>query len=97
MSQEIPIATLCTEPQVVAMAERYGLSPKDWQTLPIVVNPPSFRSVAVVLRAELHGRCGYFLSLLRLKQGGGRVQGGYEVAEVLDLQGVRDMARKRRR
>lgn len=53
-------------PQVVAMAEQCGLSPVEWQTLPILVNPPSLHWVAVILLAELHGRCGYFFSHLRV-------------------------------
>jgi hypothetical protein len=83
-------------PQVVAMADRCGLSPVEWQTLPIVVNPPSFHWVAVTLLAEIHGRCGYFPAHLRLRQAGGTIPNGYEVAEVLNLQEVRDEARRMR-
>ncbi len=89
-------------PQVVAMADRCGLSPAEWQTLPLLVNPPSLNFIAVALLAELHGRCGYFPAHLRLRRVGegtalaypGPPQ--YEVAEILDLQAVRDAARKRR-
>lgn len=84
-------------PQAVAMADQCGLSPVEWQTLPILVNPPSLHWVAVTLLAEIHGRCGYFPSHLRLRPVGERMPTGFEVAEVLDLQGVRDRARKRRR
>jgi hypothetical protein len=84
-------------PQVVGMADRCGLSPVEWQTLPILVNPPSHHWVAVTLLAEIHGRCGYFPAHLRLRSVGGTVPTGYEVAEVLNLQGVRDRARARRK
>lgn len=93
-------------PQVVALADAAGLSPTEWQTLPLLVNPPSLNFIAVALLAELHGRCGYFPAHLRLRRAGGRVSEGnafaqpgppqYEVAEILDLQAVREAARRRR-
>lgn len=83
-------------PQVVALADAAGLSPAEWQTLPIVVNPPSLNFIAVVLLAELHGRCGYFPAHLRMRPKAGSIPPQYEVAEILDLQAVRDAARRRR-
>lgn len=89
-------------PQVVALANQAGLSPAEWQTLPLLVNPPSLNFIAVALLAELHGRCGYFPAHLRMRrvgEGAGFTYPGpprYEVAEILDLQAVRDEARKRR-
>ena len=84
-------------PQVVALADKAGLSPAEWQTLPLLVNPPSFNFVAVALLAELHGRCGYFPAHLRLRPVGGSIMPRCEVAEVLDLQSVRNGARERGR
>ena len=83
-------------PQVVALADRCGLSPAEWQSLPLLVNPPSLNFVAVALLVELHGRCGYFPAHLRLRPVEGSVPRRFEVAEVLDLQGLRDAARARR-
>ncbi len=83
-------------PQVVALADRCGLTPAEWQTLPLLVNPPALNFVAVVLLAELHGRCGYFPAHLRMRPVKGNLPPQYEVAEVLDLQAVRDAARGRR-
>ncbi|RKY67090.1 MAG: hypothetical protein DRQ02_07830 [Candidatus Latescibacterota bacterium] len=83
-------------PQVVALADQTGLSPAEWQTLPLLVNPPSLHFVAVALLAELHGRCGYFPAHLRLRPVAGAIPPRYEVAEILDLQAVRDAARQRR-
>lgn len=83
-------------PQVVALADAVGLSPAEWQTLPLLVNPPSLNFIAVALLAELHGRCGYFPAHLRLRPKSGSVPSQYEVAEVLDLQAVRDAARRKR-
>jgi hypothetical protein len=83
-------------PQVVAMADRCGLSPVEWQTLPIVVNPPSLHWVAVTLLAEIHGRCGYFPAHLRLRPVQGTMSPQFEVAEVLSLQDVKEGARSKR-
>jgi len=83
-------------PQVVALADQAGLSPTEWQTLPLLINPPSLNYIAVALLAELHGRCGYFPAHLRLRPVQGSLPPRYEVAEVINLQEVRDEARMRR-
>ncbi len=83
-------------PHVTALADQAGLSPAEWQTLPLLVNPPSLNFIAMALLAELHGRCGYFPTLLRLRPVQGSLPPQYEVAEVLDLQALRDAARQRR-
>jgi hypothetical protein len=83
-------------PQVVALVDQAGLSPAEWQTLPLLVNPPSLNFIAIVLLAELHGRCGYFPAHLRLRPVQGTMSPQYEVAEVLNLQALRDAARQRR-
>lgn len=83
-------------PQVSALADRCGLTPTEWQTLLLLVNPPALNFSAAVLLAELHGRCGYFPTILRLRPMAGRLPPRYEVAEVLNLQAVREEARQRR-
>jgi hypothetical protein len=83
-------------PQAVALADQAGLSPAEWQTLSLLVNPPSLNFIAVALLAELHGRCGYFPAHLRIRPVQGSIPPQYEVAEVLDLQSLRDAARNRR-
>ncbi|MCR4407428.1 MAG: CRISPR-associated protein Csx15 [Anaerolineae bacterium] len=82
--------------QVIGLADAAGLTPAEWQTLPLLVNPPSLNFIAVVLLAELHGRCGYFPAHLRLRPVQGSLPPQYEVAEILNLQAVRDEARQRR-
>lgn len=82
--------------QVADLVDQAGLSPVEWQTLPLLINPPSLNFIAIVLLAELHGRCGYFPAHLRLRPAQGSLPPRYEVAEVLDLQALRDAARKRR-
>ena len=83
-------------PQVAALAAACGLSPTDWQTQPLLVNPPSLNFIAVVLLAEIHGRCGYFPTVLRMRPVPGSTPPRYEVAELVNLQDVRDVARTRR-
>ncbi len=83
-------------PQAAALADQAGLTPAEWQSAPLLVNPPSLNFVAAVLLAELHGRCGYFPAMLRMRPVEGSIPLRYEVAEVLNLQDVRDAARRRR-
>ncbi|MEZ4864399.1 MAG: CRISPR-associated protein Csx15 [Caldilineaceae bacterium] len=82
-------------PQCVALAEHVGLTKSEWETLPIVVNPPGMAPGALCLISELHGRMGYFPAMVRLRpetRDGTRV---FEVAEILNLQEIRDRARQR--
>lgn len=83
-------------PQVVALADAAGLSPEEWQTRPLVVNPPSLNYIAVALLAELHGRMGYFPPVIRLAPIEGSMPRRFAVAEIIDLQQLRDEARRRR-
>lgn len=83
------------EPQITATVDAVGLSSEAWQTLPLLINPPGYAPAAFVLLAELHGRIGHFPSLIRLRPIPGPVT-GYEVAELLNLQTIRETARKRR-
>ncbi|MFN3762454.1 MAG: CRISPR-associated protein Csx15 [Anaerolineae bacterium] len=83
-------------PQVVGLADRAGLSPSEWQTLPILVVPPALNFAAVLLMAELHGRMGYFPPCVRMRPVEGALPPRYEVAEVMNLQAQREAARARR-
>ena len=84
-------------PQAVELADGCGLSPEEWQTTPLLVVPPALNFIAVTLLAELHGRMGYFPSIVRMRPVEGSIPPRYEVAEVVDLQAVRDAARQRRK
>ena len=83
------------EPQIAAIVDSVGLSSEEWQTRPLLINPPGYAPAAFVLLAELHGRIGHFPSLIRLRPKPGPVT-SYEVAELLNLQTIREAARKRR-
>jgi hypothetical protein len=83
------------EPQITAIVDSAGLSSEEWQTRPLLINPPGYAPAAFVLLAELHGRIGHFPSLIRLRPKPGPVT-TYEVTELLNLQAIREEARKRR-
>ncbi|ABY34678.1 MAG TPA: hypothetical protein DEF43_09415 [Chloroflexus aurantiacus] len=83
-------------PQIVAMADAAGLSPQQWQSEAILVNLPALNFSAAALLAELHGRMGYFPPVLRIRPIAGSLPPRYEVAEILNLQVLRDEARTRR-
>ncbi len=83
-------------PQLERLLEQVDLSGETWQTASILVNPPSLNFIAALVLADLHGRMGYFPPVLRLRPIAGSVPPRYEVAEVLNLQEVRDRARSAR-
>ncbi|MBN1815268.1 MAG: hypothetical protein JXA14_25775 [Anaerolineae bacterium] len=83
-------------PQATALADACGLAAEEWQTAVLVVNPPALNFSAVALLAELHGRCGYFPTMLRMRPASGSTPPRFEVAELLNLQAVRDSSRERR-
>ncbi len=82
--------------QAAILADATMLSSEEWQTLSLVVNPPGFAPVAMALLAELHGRIGHFPTLVRLRPVVDSMSMTYEVAELLNLQALRDEARLRR-
>src|SRR5947209_14695406 len=46
------------EEQIRTLVDALPLSPDEWQTRPVLVNPPGYAPAAFVLLAELHGRIG---------------------------------------
>ncbi len=83
--------------QISALVDAAGLAPDDWQTTPLLINLPGFAPAAAALLAELHGRIGFFPSIVRLRPVAGSLPTAYEVAELLNLQTLREQARLRRR
>jgi hypothetical protein len=83
-------------PQVQALIAQIDLTPVQWQTEPIVVGLPSLNFIAALLLAELHGRMGYFPPVVRTRPVADTLPRRYEVAEILDLQELREQARRTR-
>ncbi len=73
------------------------LTTEIWQSASIVVNLPSFNTIASLILAEFHGRMGYFPRVVRMRPVPNSTPPEFEVAEVLNLQAVRDEARKERK
>lgn len=86
-----PLAEVACE-----LADAANLTSLQWQTTPIVLNPPALAPVALALVAEIHGRVGHFPAILHIRPIEGSVPTRYEVAEVVNLQALRDVARMRR-
>jgi hypothetical protein len=83
-------------PQVEALLAQVPLTAEEWQTAPLVVVPPALNFITAVLLAELHGRMGYFPAIVRIRPVEGSLPPRFEVAEVINLQAVREAARRTR-
>ncbi|GER89815.1 hypothetical protein KDW_39770 [Dictyobacter vulcani] len=83
------------EPQLMAIINSVGLSSKEWQTLPLLINPPGYAPAAFVLLAMLHGRIGHFPALMRMRPIYDPIT-SFEVTEILNLQHIRERARTQR-
>jgi hypothetical protein len=82
--------------QAHTLVNAAGLSSVEWQTAPLLLNLPSLNIIAALVLSEVHGRMGYFPMILRLRPVADTVPPQFEVAELLNLQAVRDTARQSR-
>ena len=82
--------------QVEAMVEEVGLTAEEWQSLPLLINLPSLNYSTAVMLALLHGRMGYFPATIRLRPVTGAIPLRFEVAEIVNLQEVRERGRVQR-
>ncbi len=81
--------------QVKKLVEDIPLQSDEWQRQRIIINPPSFSTIAIALLAELHGRMGYFPPIIRISPVC-NTPPEYKVVEILNLQEIRDEARTKR-
>ena len=84
------------EEQVRQTVASVPLTSEEWQKADFVVNVPGFAPATAVLLAELHGRMGHFPTVIRLRPVPNSSPQAYELAEVINLQTVRDGAREQR-
>lgn len=82
--------------QAAGFVEAAGLTSEQWQSHRLAIVPPALSSIACLVIAEVHGRAGYFVPVVRLRPRIGLLPPVFEVAEILDVQGQRDAARARR-
>ena len=83
-------------PQVEALLAGLTLTPTQLQAEAVLINPPALNFITALLLAELHGRMGYFPPIVRLRPVEGSLPPRFEVAEIINLQAVRDAARRQR-
>ncbi len=82
--------------QVIKLLDDLNIPPERWQGEPWLVLLPSLNYIAAILLAELHGRMGHFPTIVRLRPVPNALVTEYEVAEIVNLEQVRQAARARR-
>jgi hypothetical protein len=82
--------------QACALVNSADLSPEQWETESLLINLPGWNIITALILAEIHGRIGHFPAVLRLCPVSDSVSPQFEVAEIINLQTVRDDARTRR-
>jgi len=83
-------------PQVSVWLDGISLSATEWQTESIIIVLPSLNYSAAVLLAEMHGRTGHFPTVVRLRPASDSLVPRFDVAEIINLQSIREEARARR-
>jgi hypothetical protein len=83
-------------PQLHALLAQIELTPDQWQSEPILVVLPSLNFITAGLLAELHGRMGYFPPIVRTRPVAGAIPRRFEIGEIIDLQHLRERARRQR-
>jgi len=79
--------------QLVELQSEIPFSSKELQTKPILLVPPALNFIAAMVISDLHGRMGYFPPIIRIRRVENSTPPRYEVAEIINLQDVRDSAR----
>lgn len=82
-------------PQIEQLLEQVGLSAYEWQSAKMLLVLPSLNWIAAMLLAALHGRMGYFPTIVRLRAVENEVPRRFEIAEIIDLQQMRADNRSR--
>ena len=83
-------------PQLEELMARIPLDSYQLQTEPILLVPPALNFITAMLLAALHGLMGYFPPIVRIAPVADSLPRRFEVAEIIDLQELRDAARTTR-
>lgn len=83
-------------PQIAGLVDAAGLSPEEWQSTPFLINPAGFAAATAALLAEIHGRSGQFPAMVRIRPVVDSTPTRYEIAEIINLQQLREQSRRRR-
>jgi len=93
---DVPVKFDASQPftsQLDALAQTLPLTPTQMQTLPILINLPSLNHIAALIIAQFHGVTGHFPSIVRLSPVPESTPTIFEVAEIINLQALRDKTR----
>jgi predicted HTH transcriptional regulator len=82
--------------QATDAIDHIGLRPRIWQSGDVVVNLPGLSAAAAAVLADLHGRIGHFPPVIRVRSLDQASPVVYEVAEIINLQAIREESRKTR-
>jgi hypothetical protein len=82
--------------QAETLLNALPLSPAEWQSESLLLILPGHSAIAALILASIHGRCGYFPAFVRLRPVPDEIPPRFEIAEIVNLQAVRDRARTRR-
>jgi len=82
--------------QVRVLVDNAGVDSESWQVQPPMIVLPGHSAIAAVLLAELHGRIGHFPAIIRIAPVENSIPRQFSVVEILNLQGIRDDARRQR-
>ena len=97
--RRIPTQIDRSQPIALEMAriiDASGMSAYQWQTEVFVVIPPGLAIAALCLISELHGRCGYFVSVLNITPKPNSTPPEYMITSIENLQTIREKARTKR-
>jgi len=83
-------------PQLDELMARIPLDSYQLQTEPILLVPPALNFITAMLLAALHGLMGYFPPIVRIAPVADSLPRRFDVAEIIDLQALRDAARATR-
>lgn len=79
--------------QVTTLLNQIPLTTHDWQTNPILINLPSYAPITAVLLATIHARTGHFPAIIRLRPNDSGPLTTYDIAEIINLQAIRNQNR----
>ncbi len=83
-------------PQLEKLIASIPLDSHQLQTEPILIVPPALNFITAMFLAVLHGLMGYFPPMVRIRPAADSLTQRFEVAEIIDLQALRDAALARR-
>lgn len=83
-------------PQCIALLNRLGWTPEQWETTPLLILPPGFAAATLTLISIIHGRRGYFPAMARFRPEETGTRTDYVLAEIINLQALRNGAHGRK-